>query len=210
MELKDRFLLLFFRENCAFNLLKAIEAGRPGSRLVDRLSAWVIPLETIRAVQEAGLFSGERVFRPSKASRIRAMEDAIAADHKETARLIAMNRRDPDAVLSDTATDREAKIRTLDLAAEYIQYRFLRKETGKKAYLESYIKVLGLRSSLGKGVEYEVSQPLPPEGPRAYAPLSGGRQRLYRSGTANHGLMDPTKGIFRQDPFFDTELRYDH
>lgn len=219
-ELKDRYsYYYFFDENCAFNLLKAIEAGRPGSRLVDRLSAWVIPLETIRAVQEAGLFSGERVFRPSKTSMIRAMEDAIAADNKETARLIAMNRRDPDAVISDTATDREAKIRTLDLAAEYIQYRFLKKETGKKTYLESYLKVLGLRSSLGKGVEYEVSQPLPPEAGHGPMRLSLGygsrRGTEYTSigiRPANHSLMDPDDGYLPGAgiSFLDAEIRYDH
>ncbi|MEK6759636.1 MAG: DUF4105 domain-containing protein [Deltaproteobacteria bacterium] len=219
-ELKDRFsYYYFFDENCAFNLLKALEAGRPGIKLVDRLSAWVIPLETIRSVQEAGLFSGRMVFRPSKATRIRSMEAAISDDKKETARLIAIGESDPASVASDGAIGTEDKIRTLDLAAEYIQYRFLKKEYGRQAYLESYLKVLGLRSDLGKGVDYEIPKPLPPEAGHGPMRLSIGAGAHHGSAftsigirPANHGLMDPDEGYLQGAgiSFFDTELRYDH
>ncbi len=219
-ELKDRFsYYYFFDENCAFNLLKALEAGRPGIRLVDRLSAWVIPLETIRSVQEAGLFSGKMVFRPSKATRIRSMEAAISDDKKETARLIALGKSDPAEVAKDGAIGTDDKIRTLDLAAEYIQYRFLKKESGKQAYLESYLKVLGLRSDLGKGVDYLIPQPLPPEsghGPMRLSLGAGARHGAAFTSIgirpANHGLMDPDEGYLQGAgiSFLDTELRYDH
>ncbi len=219
-ELKDRFsYYYFFDENCAFNLLKAIEAGRPDTRLVERLSAWVIPLETIRAVQEAGLFSGVRVFRPSKTSKIKAMEEGLAVDDKERARLIAFGRVDPESVLADTEMEKEAKVRTLDLAAEYIQYRYLKKDTGKQAYLESYLKVLGLRSDLGKGVDYAVPQPLAPEfghGPLRLALGFGSRRGAAFTSIgirpANHGLMDPDEGYLPGAgiSFLDGEIRYDH
>lgn len=219
-ELKDRFsYYYFFDENCAFNLLKAIEAGRPETRLVDRLSAWVIPLETIRAVQEAGLFSGARVFRPSKTSRIKTMEEGLSADDKETARMIAFGRLDPESVIADVDTDKEAKVRTLDLAAEYIQYRYLKKDTGKQAYLESYLKVLGLRSDLGKGVDYAVPQPLAPEaghGPLRLALGFGSHRGTAFTSIglrpANHSLMDPDEGYLPGAgiSFLDGEIRYDH
>ncbi len=45
----------FFDENCSYNLLFALDAARPSLGLTDQMPPWVIPLDTIRAVEKAGL-----------------------------------------------------------------------------------------------------------------------------------------------------------
>ena len=54
-ELKDIYTdYYFFDENCSYMVLFLLEAARPGLHLTDDF-LWVIPLDTVRAVQRAGL-----------------------------------------------------------------------------------------------------------------------------------------------------------
>ena len=66
----------YFDENCSYNLLFLIEAGRPSvdmtGSLRDRTRFWVIPSDTIRAVMDSGLVVGAK-YRPSQATRIRTI-----------------------------------------------------------------------------------------------------------------------------------------
>ncbi len=60
----------FFDENCSYHLLSLLEVARPGLHLTDRFSLWVIPSETIRAMDEAGLVKKVR-FRPARDTLLR-------------------------------------------------------------------------------------------------------------------------------------------
>ncbi|MBE0602655.1 MAG: DUF4105 domain-containing protein, partial [Deltaproteobacteria bacterium] len=61
----------FFDENCSYNLLFLLDAARPEARLTDTMDRfWVIPMDSARAVLEAGLVDNV-VWRPSRAFRIR-------------------------------------------------------------------------------------------------------------------------------------------
>ena len=59
----------FFDENCSYNLLFLLEAARPSLRLAEQTRPWVIPVDTVRLVQESGLVR-KMHYRPSKATRI--------------------------------------------------------------------------------------------------------------------------------------------
>jgi hypothetical protein len=67
----------FFDENCSYGLLFLIEAARPTVHLTDRIGSglkgfWVIPSDTIRAMDENGLIEEVR-YRPSQATKIEAL-----------------------------------------------------------------------------------------------------------------------------------------
>ena len=72
----------FFDENCSYNLLFLLEAARPSLNLTDDCRPWVIPIDTVRIIEEAGLVD-QVVYRPSKAARILML--AKEMDHAETA-----------------------------------------------------------------------------------------------------------------------------
>jgi len=64
-ELKDiNFDYYFFTENCSYRLLELIEVARPRLELTDEFVITAIPVDTIRAVENAGLVESAR-FRPS-------------------------------------------------------------------------------------------------------------------------------------------------
>jgi hypothetical protein len=64
-ELKDiNFDYYFFTENCSYRLLELIEVARPQVELTDEFVVTAIPVDTIRAVERAGLVESSS-FRPS-------------------------------------------------------------------------------------------------------------------------------------------------
>lgn len=217
-ELKDIYsYYYFFDENCSYNLLLLIEAARPDTELTDSLPEWVIPMDTIRAGQGKKIYSGEPAYRPSRATRIRFIEELAGPEYIELAKRAAENGIDAEAVLKDENIGKADKIKTIDLSVEYLQYLYAKKKMDKDSYLKLYLRILGLRSSLGAGVHYDIPVPIPPEkghgsflaelgaGEKAGAGYSSLRLR-----PANHDLMDPDEGYLQGAAisFFDTELRY--
>lgn len=218
-ELKDTYsYYYFFDENCSFNLLLALEAGRPSVDLIGSIPKWVIPLETIRAVHGNNLYGNELFFRPSKATKIRFIEAVTDPAHRALAQDIAEGRKSPEeASVSNMA--HQDRIKTLDLSAEYLQYNYSKKRVEKDVYLRSYLRILSLRSALGKGSDYKIAAPDPPEaGHRPARFFIGAGVKRGASYTsiglrpANHALMDPDEGYLEgaSISFMDTEVRYNH
>ncbi len=44
----------FFDENCSYDLLFLLEAARPSVKLTDQVHAWLIPLDSVRMVEQRG------------------------------------------------------------------------------------------------------------------------------------------------------------
>lgn len=216
-ELKDVYAeYYFFDENCSYNLLLLLEAARPEADLTETLPAWVIPLDTIRAVRGKG-YLGERSFRPSKAARIRGIESVAAPDLKMLASGLAKGERAPEEAASVVGSN-DDRIKTFDLAAEYVQYLYAKKKIVKDEYLKRYIEILSARSRLGGPVEYASTEPAPPEDGHGAVRLgvgigakAGAVYNNLRLRPANHDLMDPDEGYLpgAAISFLDSELRYD-
>ncbi len=217
-ELKDIYsYYYFFDENCSYNLMLVLEAGRPGLDLAGAVPPWVIPMDTITAVEGAGLGSGEPFYRPSRATRIGYIESVTAPYHQTLAKEIAEGYRDPEEALNGPGMDRAEEIKTLDLAVEYIQYLYSKKKLEREEYLKRYIKILSARSTLGKSGGYDIPRPASPDtghGPsRVFAGAGVKRGASYLSlgiRPANHALMDPDAGYLQGAAisFLDTEFRY--
>jgi len=104
----------FFDENCSFNLLFMLEAARPGLDLTGRMGAWVMPLDTIRAVKESGLVS-EVHYRPSRTAKITLLADSLCPEGIRLA--AALSRGETNPHLIEGFSDSE-KLRILALASE--------------------------------------------------------------------------------------------
>lgn len=207
----------FFDENCAYALLFLLEAGRPSLRLTDRTLPWVIPLDTIRLVQEAGLVTGT-LFRPSKTTTIRRLAAGLDRAGRLLAREAAEGRVAPAQILKGPGSAAE-RGRTLDLAVEYLQYRYSRRELERPAYADRLVGLLTARSGLGP---LEGNGPAPPAPPQ---PEAGHRSRRLSLGGgveggqafqelrfrfAYHTLADDDRGYLEGSHivFGDTALRY--
>ncbi len=212
----------FFDENCSFDLLFLLDAARPSLRLTDefwdRADFWVIPVDTIRAVKQAGLISGVR-YRPSQATRIHAIADTLHKPERAMAVAIADQKITPQAV-ADASVSPEDKRRILDLATELLQYRYSTKQLDKDSYLQRFLPTLRVRSTLGPDPDPQATtprQPVPPEEghlPGRIAPAVGIQGGSFYSAlswrAAYHNILDPDDGYVEGAAidFFDISGRY--
>ena len=186
----------FFDENCSYNLLFLIDAARPGLALNQDTGAWVIPLDTVRAVSRSGLIA-KTTYRPSRASNVRALAAPLSADQHQAARALARGTLAP-ATLTTPVAERAP---TLDLAAEYLRALRGRKKVTQAAYQVRLHAVLSARSAL--------DAPPPPPAPAPIAPDQGHDSRRMSFGVgqafhdryaelglrpAYHDLLDPGAG----------------
>jgi hypothetical protein len=207
----------FFSENCSYNLLFLLDAARPGLHLTDQCAWWVIPLDTIREIEKAGLI-GEVVYRPSKSTRVKHLASLLPDERREDARAIARGKLDPKTFAARAIPAVEKTV-AVDLAAEYLQYRYAKKEMSKEEYAERFIGTLRARSALGEGAASRDS--IPPPG----RPDEGHRSNRFSAGfgfeedrpfqeirlrPAYHALIDNSSGYKRgsQIVFLDAALRY--
>jgi len=207
----------FFDENCSYTLLFLLEAGRPSLDLTDQMPLWVIPLDTIRAVQNAGLMTSA-VYRPSKTTKIRHIASLISRPSRLVALDLAQGKAGPDRVLAAEASNEE-RIRTYDLAIEYLQYLYSKQELERDVYTDRFLKLLAARSSQGipDGGRDEIAPPPRPEeghlSNRAQVSVGLKKDQVFqevRWRAAYHTLADYSRGYPEGSHivFADTALRY--
>lgn len=123
-ELKEmRFDYFFFDENCSYRLLELIEVARPGLDLTKPFGVTAIPVDTVRAIEDARLIRSA-AYRPSEVTVLEHLLERIPADHHRLVELLA---EDPDGLEGD-------EFRHLDAATQRsvveASYRLLRHRRG--------------------------------------------------------------------------------
>ena len=193
----------FLDENCSYNLLFLLEAARPSVTLTDRHKGFfVAPIETLRSVLTEGLIDNV-VFRPSTARTIRHKAEEVGDAEVGLAKSLASGDAVPSNVMEGTLPQQD-KARVLDLASDFAQYLYLKREIPKDAYQGRYLRILAARSTVaGRPPESRpLPVPAPPESGHlvSKASLTGGARDgrpffeiAYRP--AYHSLEDPAKGF---------------
>lgn len=74
----------FFDENCSYRLLELLEVARPGISLREDFGTRAIPIDTVRAVKDAGLVTSTH-YRPSAATRIEHQIEQLSPAHQKLA-----------------------------------------------------------------------------------------------------------------------------
>jgi hypothetical protein len=207
----------FFDENCAYYLLYLIDAARPELELHAQAPPWVIPLDTVRILREAGLVSGV-TWRPSLATKVQARAERLSPERAERARRIALGELPPAAADGDPALAADE----LDLATDYLQALRNRRKVDQTTFQGRFVPLLQARSRLG--VPSQEAAPAPTDVP----PDQGhGSLRLGFGGgvagglaygefavrPAYHDLLDPAQGYTpgAQIDFTSVTLRwYEH
>ncbi|WP_054691743.1 Lnb N-terminal periplasmic domain-containing protein [Geotalea toluenoxydans] len=207
----------FFDENCSYNLLFLIESARPELHLTDKTGIFVLPTNTINIAMEKGLLESAR-YRPSQGTRIRKILSLLDRTDQQLAFHMAMGAKAPEVLRVLDRAD-VTRIKVLDLAAEFVQFRLSREEIDKTAYSGLYLKILAERSRLGAAPDdlYKLHEPSTPEtGHRTTRVSVGGGIRKgepygeVRLQPEFHALLDPDQGYLRgaQIKFLDTALKY--
>lgn len=96
-ELRDiEFDYYFFDENCSYRLLELLEVARPGIELTDEFKLTAIPVDTVRAIENANLVTTAN-YRPSQ---VTVLEQLIAKIPQEYHDLIIALSENPDLLTS--------------------------------------------------------------------------------------------------------------
>ena len=193
----------FLDENCSYDLLFLLEAARPSVTLTDRHKGFfVAPIETLRSALAEGLIDNV-VFRPSTARTIRHKAEAAGEAEVGMAKSLASGDVAPSTVVEGPLPP-EGKARVLDLASDFTNYLYLKRDIPKDAYQGRYLRILSARSTVaGPPPESRpLSVPAPPESGHLVSRASlaagarDGRPFLeiaYRP--AYHSLEDPAEGF---------------
>lgn len=207
----------FLDENCSYNLMFLIEVARPELQLTGKAGFFVLPSDTVRTVIDNNIIEDVR-YRASQGTKLRRMIALLDPAAQEIAFDISFLRDDPARVKHLPVTTIE-KIKILDLASGFVQFRFSRKEMEKDAYSRLYLKILGERSRLGAAPEelYKIEEPARPDSGHGTTKISAaaGVHRGELFGELNvrpefHALLDPDQGYLpgAQIKFLDTSVRF--
>ncbi len=128
----------FFTENCSYNLLWLLEVARPNRQLVEQFTIKAIPIDTIRAVKEAGFIEGVD-FRPSKTRRIKQL---------------LVEKKDAKGSLKEAY---EAEI-----GIELLQLKRTQNKINKKSYVKALMERLAKRSKLPTLPKLKIQRPANP------------------------------------------------
>jgi len=207
----------FFKENCSYNLLFALEAARPGVELNETFTFQTIPIDTVKLIKEKGFIS-KRYFRPSQAVKIETLAEGLSPKDIKLVKKIARGQVETKQA-EDYFSDIDLQRRFISLTAEYTQLLYAEEEISAEAYRTRFVDILKIRSKLGvaeKGA-YEPEEPEAPElghhPIRKSVAIGKNSNQAYASVAlrpAYHALEDPLYGYIpgAQIEFFETELRY--
>ena len=155
----------FLDENCSYSLLYLLEAAKPSNRLTNKFHGWTLPIDTIKAVEKAGMIESVE-FRPSKVSRIRHKISLLDKNCQQVAFEILNGTKNPEAVF-ELDIGRKERIVIIDLVVDYNGYQYARKKMTKSKYQRTLLSALKLRSKLGR-LEEPYSPPHPPRPDRVH------------------------------------------
>ncbi len=191
----------FFDENCSSSLLYLLEAARPDLRLTEDMPLWVMPIDTVRLVDQHDLVE-QASYRPSIATLLSRQAAVLDSAERGLAQRLAGGEMRAEE-LAEAELDGERKARVLNAAATAVELKYIKKELDLGAYRSRYLQLLDERSRLGAGSAdgHTAQDPVRPDHGHGTTRLGLG---LGYSGTrwvqelnfrpANHGLLDPEEG----------------
>ncbi len=103
----------FFTDNCAYELLKLLEIGRPTLHLSARFTLYAIPADTVRAIIQVPGLVLSRHYRPAQSTRLAwrvrdnssAVNDAALRLYHDPARPVELDQVQAEAQALETAFD---------------------------------------------------------------------------------------------------------
>jgi len=160
-ELKEiEFDYYFFDENCSYRLLELLEVARPGIELTDEFDLTAIPVDTVRAVERAGLIKTAD-YRPSQVTVLNSVLQQIPEQHHAQVARLAQN---PDEMNSAEFQALEPAIQRNMISAAYKYLRYEqgttpREESASRISYRLLEKLNSYPASIAADIEPEATRP---------------------------------------------------
>jgi hypothetical protein len=152
----------FFDENCSYRLLELIEVARPDVELTDEFILTAIPVDTVRAIENAQLIESIS-YRPAQATEIQFMLEKMPEQHRE---IVMQLSEDINVSKSDTfnALPINEQKKVVDLAYKYLRYQNTKKARDPAIAKRSYLLLQQLNSyPTNININVTIATPIPPE-----------------------------------------------
>ena len=162
LELKSSYsYYYFFDKNCSYMLQFLLETARPSLNLTQEKGLTVIPIDTIKAMQQQGLITEAR-YRPSNGSRIQAGLGRLTKPEVKLARELSNAELSPADLLTMDLPDAKKRV-ILNLVTDVTRYRRAKKKLSQDEFRGLFLPTLKARKTLGKGGPQERGGPAPPD-----------------------------------------------
>ncbi|MBL8197976.1 MAG: DUF4105 domain-containing protein [Chromatiales bacterium] len=200
-ELKNiNFDYYFFDENCSLRLLELLDVARPGHDLGQMFPNYAMPIDTVRAVVDAGMVTAVN-YRPASRTLMRQQLQSLDPAERQLVRRLA-----DDATLASTAefTALPAARQHLvaNIAYAWLRDRAVHQPPSAATARQSFALLQLINDSAAPGQ-------MPPVAPQPTAPQDGHRTGLLALGAGQeearsyadvewrlsyHDLLDPVAG----------------
>ncbi|HBS27648.1 MAG TPA: hypothetical protein DD827_11115 [Gammaproteobacteria bacterium] len=184
----------FFRENCSYHLLSLLDVAFPEDRLTDAFQAWVIPVDTIKILEQKQLIRA-RHFEGSLSNKIKVQQRALTANQVD--RVV----HGKDLGLPKLSPVKQAML--LDLASDFSRYQRLNSGGSVTRLSKAERRLLKKRAKIPLVTEdVEVQRPKysPDQGHGTsrigvmYSENQGVAQYQLQFRPAYHDFLDPSTG----------------
>lgn len=210
----------YFSENCSYHLLSLIEVGLHGNSFTQEAKSWVIPLDTIKILDNKAMIDSYR-YEPSQRTKLQHLIKDLNSKEKKLVFNIFKNGLTQNYVELDTF-DINKKALLLDIAYEYVRYRKIEKASEVRVELSNREReILIARSKLRvKSLPVVVPQPKasPHKGHDTMRLIAGfgttadNEYSTLQWRGAYHNLLDPSAGYidYYHIEFFNLTANYYH
>ncbi len=202
-ELKEiNFDYYFFDENCSYRLLELLEVARPGLELTDAFDITAIPIDTVKAIEAAGLID-EVTFRPSQISELKALLAELSFEELDYFEKLVLDMSvTEDEGFVTLSEDRQRKV--IDAAYRYLRYQQVNKVRDDMIAKHSHALLRLLNEYPASREAVAVAEPVRPEKGHHSRRVSVGvgerDEQIYQEISirmAFHSLEDNEHGFLR-------------
>ena len=164
----------FLDENCSYRLLELIEVARPGVELTDEFVLTAIPVDTVRAMENAGLVESVS-YRPAQATEIQYIIDHLPQQQRDIVSQLAedISITETEAFTALPAVDQK---KILDVTYKYLRYENTETHRDPEIAKRSY-------QLLQKLSTYSADIDITSKPPRPYPPEKGHKSKRTTFGT---------------------------
>lgn len=133
----------FFDENCSYQLLALLSVAEDHLDLTRGFDIKALPVDTVRALQDAGLLQDQGVFRASFATQLQTLSEQVTPQEMEYARTLVFEQTDPEHL---PLPDSVRAARVYELAFQWLNFRFQHQKLPREQAAPQLHRLLVARS----------------------------------------------------------------
>jgi len=146
----------FLDENCSYQLLALLDVARPGLNLAAEFPVEVIPVDTVRVIQEKKMVT-KVLYRPSLLTNLKYQLEEYSGDNLALILDLIHGKENPSNKKLQSLTEKD-QIYILEITYNYLQYLYKSNEMTRTDYAKRSLTLLKARNKL----EPDINLPLAP------------------------------------------------